>query len=298
MGTWNRGLYGNDFANDVKGTYLTVLKITQDPEKAYKYTLAEYKDDFGDDEPLFWYVLADQQLVYGILKDSVKNKAIDWIDKEGGMEKWEEEQKANKFRLTLNKLKDALILQTPQPKRIPRFVDINVWNMGDTYAIRLKREFFKEFGLFNKFVIVTKTGEGKSWKLNNALRFYPEAADICEKYPKISIIDGVFDEIPSIKEAVSFGCIEIIDGFYFKMPHKYIGLDVWDKNLAHYPKDDLVKLGVISNVDSLFPKEYLVEHRHYTDALSGWENIDLDVGKYIYTNIGYKKVGKKLNTIN
>ena len=87
MGAWGTSLYANDSTCDVRGTYTKLLENQVGSQEAYEKTLEEYKEYIGDqDEPLFWYALAETQWRVGRLMPEVKEKALHWIENDGGME--------------------------------------------------------------------------------------------------------------------------------------------------------------------------------------------------------------------
>ena len=75
MGTWSRKLYGNDYACDIKDDCVLFLSYFQNGQKAYEKLLEKYEKEFDDEEPLFWYAVADTMLKYGVLIPEVKEMA-------------------------------------------------------------------------------------------------------------------------------------------------------------------------------------------------------------------------------
>ena len=74
MGTWGHKLYDDDITNDVRESYITILKETSDNESTLKQVLDDYAKymDCPDDGPLFWFALADTMWDYGRLTEVVK----------------------------------------------------------------------------------------------------------------------------------------------------------------------------------------------------------------------------------
>ena len=84
-------------------------------QEAYDKTLENCKDFLGneDDEPLFWFALAETQWKVGKLIPEVKTKALDWLEKGGELALWNESKNSGKgWQKTLDKLRKKL--ETPQ----------------------------------------------------------------------------------------------------------------------------------------------------------------------------------------
>ena len=92
MGAWGTSLYSNDLACDIRGDYLDELKRGETNEEAtlklIKKNLCNMVD--GEDEPLFWFALADTQWNYGRLLQNVKDKALLFIESDKESERWKE----------------------------------------------------------------------------------------------------------------------------------------------------------------------------------------------------------------
>ena len=82
MGTWGAGLYQNDISDDVKAEFQQLFNEQgMNAESITEKLLEEYKPLMGvkEEEPLFWFALAETQWRYGVLKPEVKQKALEWI---------------------------------------------------------------------------------------------------------------------------------------------------------------------------------------------------------------------------
>ena len=93
----------------------------------------------GDEheEPLLWFALAETQWKVGRLVPEVKDKALEWIKKNGGLEPWlEEGGKGTGWHKTLEKLKQKLESPMPAEKKIkkPERIDMH----GDTGTVHLE----------------------------------------------------------------------------------------------------------------------------------------------------------------
>ena len=80
MGAWGTALYSNDTASDIRGDYVDLLRRGNSNEEALKKLMEKNRYCIGDEEeePLFWYALADTLWNYGRLTPEVKER-IDQI---------------------------------------------------------------------------------------------------------------------------------------------------------------------------------------------------------------------------
>lgn len=188
MGFWNATLYSNDTTQDVRDTYIDYLKKHVCDEMAYQNTYDEYRELIGtEEEPLFWYAMADVQWNVGRLTPEVKAQALKWINIEGGMSMWEEHPHlSKKWRETLQKLCSKLETPVPNRKKYPKpreFVK-NPWNVGDVYAYQFHTKEAEENGLYGKYILMQKIGN---------VEFYAGSV-----FSVIQIYDCVFENIPEL----------------------------------------------------------------------------------------------------
>ena len=87
MGAWGTTLYENDTTSDIRDTYMGYLKDQLSNEEALEKTLVEYQELLGDEDEefLLWYALAETQWKVGRLTQEIKEKALEWIAKDGGV---------------------------------------------------------------------------------------------------------------------------------------------------------------------------------------------------------------------
>ena len=92
MGAWGSSLYANDTTADIRDCYMKHLQNQLSNQEAYEKILEIFGGYIGDsdDEPLFWYALAETQWKTGRLMPEVKTKALEWVEKGGGLELCEE----------------------------------------------------------------------------------------------------------------------------------------------------------------------------------------------------------------
>ncbi|NLD47062.1 MAG: hypothetical protein GX660_07665 [Clostridiaceae bacterium] len=191
MGTWGTGLYANDSTCDVRDSYMQLLQEGLSNTEAYEKTLEKYREYIGDqDEPLFWFALAETQWRMGCLIPEVKEKALEWIENDGGLELWKESDGGGTgWKKTLQNLRLKLLTTMPPEKkiRIPQIVNNNLWNVNDVYAYQFNGEGSEKHGFKGKYMLIQKIGEG--------MREFPR-----ELAMRIHVVDRVFDELPTLED--------------------------------------------------------------------------------------------------
>lgn len=145
MGAWGKRLYDNDYACDVKESYIKFLREEQNYEKATDRLFNYYEESTDDQEDgqIFYLVLADVQWDYGFLKRKYKEKAlriISQIDKE---------------LINTSTLKEKLNRQIPKLKMPKKIIKKDmIWQIGDIYAYKMISEDAKKINLYNKYVLI------------------------------------------------------------------------------------------------------------------------------------------------
>lgn len=308
MGTWGTSLYANDSICDVRDAYLGFLEKQASNQEAYEKTLEKYKEYIGDqDEPLFWFALAETQWRVGRLMPEVKEKALGWMEKDGGLELWEESKdKDVRWEKTLEKLHVKLESEQPKEKRF-RKINIpfqNPWNLNDVYAYRVHKKCVHEdeAAVYGKYILMQKIGEGI-------------CSDSDDTIMRIQIFDRLFDEVPSFDDA-----LETIRNYQllpFSNPldqrrryrQRLLGKpDPFDMSQAvcifnplkmsalleqyynpSYPKDEAT---YICTVDSPPNKQHERTDGNATAILT-WDEIHYKIGRMfaLWKNIGYDVIG-------
>jgi len=192
MGTWSSALYGNDSTCDVRGSYLGFLEEGLSSKEAYEKTLEKNKEYIGDqDEPLFWYALADTQWKVGRLTPEVKAKALEWIAKDGGIELWKESKAGGSgWKKTLETLKVKLESPMPPEKKIrkPAVIDMDFWSLNDIYAYQFHEDEYREYGTCGKYMLIQKiASEDSGWG--------PSGVKM-----RVHVFDKLFDKLPTIDD--------------------------------------------------------------------------------------------------
>jgi hypothetical protein len=258
MGAWGSGLYANDTTCDVRDTYIKLIQDQLSNTDAYQTILNKCNEYIGsDDEPFFWYALADTQWQLGRLNSEVKEKALEWINNDGGLELWEESKtKGAGWKKTLKKLKSKLESPMPKEKNIRKTVEFvrNPWNIGDMYAYQFHTEIAEKRGLFGKYIVFQKLSD-EEWYDNWILSV-------------VQIFDCVFDTLPTTRDVAGVRILPIISSDIKELQHKeppqfyetYFksflkAIMIYSKK-AHYPKKYLFFIGnqSVSEIDNHYSK--------------------------------------------
>lgn len=167
MGAWGAGLYQDDVACDVKEYYTECLR--DDDESAEDKTLDYFEDELNDDEncAVVWFALADTQWKYGRLSETVKSKALEYIDNGINLQLWADEdiKLYSKREKVLADLKEKLLSPMPAKKKLRKpHVFTCSWNIGDVFAYQLKSDLAKEKGVFGKWLVMQKVNQADNLK--------------------------------------------------------------------------------------------------------------------------------------
>ena len=170
MGTWGAGLYQNDISDDVRTEFQELFNEQgMNAESITEKLLEEYKPLMGvkEEEPLFWFALAETQWRYGVLMPEVKQKALEWIKRNPELQDVQIIDKKTahkKWPVTLQKLEEKL--NSPMPKerkpkkKKPRQVIWPCdWNVGDVYAYPLENDKAREKGLNGRYLLIRMIDE-------------------------------------------------------------------------------------------------------------------------------------------
>ncbi|QEH67730.1 hypothetical protein [Cellulosilyticum sp. WCF-2] len=163
MGTWGTGLYSNDLALDLKGTYMRLLKEGKTKEEVERLTIEQYEDTMEcededeDDETIdAWLVLADLEWKYGRLSERVKARALGYLETGKGLEAWEECSNTDykKREQVLEQLREKLLSPMPAEKkiRVPKPYECE-WKLGDVFAYQFTSDYSKKKGVENHYMV-------------------------------------------------------------------------------------------------------------------------------------------------
>ena len=117
---WGSGLYSNKTARDVRAIYQKYLANNMGAQEAYTNTQQDCFEYLWDEDecPLFWYALAHTQWKANHLLPEVKEKALYWLERNGGVDAWlETPDKGKAWKKTLAKLQKQLTSSPEKHRR-------------------------------------------------------------------------------------------------------------------------------------------------------------------------------------
>ncbi len=188
MGTWGVGLYSDDSTADLRGNYVDCLKRGKTNEEALRIVFEKDRPEPGsEDEPAFWYALADMLWNYGRLTPEIKEKALYYLENIPEDDRWDSPKTWEKRKQVLAKLKEKLLTNQPPEKKVRPYVYYRCpWKLGDVFAYQMHKEVSEKNGLKGKYIVFRKITETWTW---------PD--DII---PVIQLYKWIGDEIPTLDE--------------------------------------------------------------------------------------------------
>ena len=267
MGAWGTSLYANDSASDIRGDYVDKLKRGKTNEEATKELIDANRDIMGDteEEPLFWFALADTQWNYGRLLPEIKEKALFYLSQDEELERWKEsgEKQLNAWKKTLETLKEKLESPQPPAKKVSKYRLYQCkWKLGDIFAYRFTSSYSKEKGFEGKYVVFRKVSEDVWWPGHII--------------PVVQVYKWIGDDVPSIDKLSNF---DLLPAFYSpsvfnKFPNKVLEykIKLISESEKNIPKENLTFLGNLLGDD-------LIPFRGY-DYWTGYYPIGWESSKY------------------
>ncbi len=263
MGAWGTSLYSNDTVCDIRGDYADKLKRGKTNEEATQELINENQDILGDieEEPLFWFALADTQWNYGRLLPEVKEKAIYFLEQEEELERWQDSGKKqiDAWKKSLASLRKKLEMSQPPEKKVSKYRLYQCkWQLGDVFAYRFSSDYSREKGFAGKYTAFRKVSESTWWPGHII--------------PVVQVYKLISNSLPSINYLSE---IEILPPFYPKMMKNNTN-QMRDRRIClitesdrSIPQANLTKIGNLPGKD-LVPfqgHEYLTEYINV-----GWES--------------------------
>ncbi len=250
MGAWGTSLYANDSASDIRGDYVDKLRRGKTNEEVTEELIEDNRCIFGDgeEEPLFWFALADTQWNYGRLLPEVKDKALYFLSQDTELERWREsgEKQLEAWMETLDKLREKLNSEPPPPKKVSKYRLYNCkWNLGDTFAYCFDSEYSEQKGFYKQYVIFRKISEDNWWPGHIV--------------PVVQVYKWIGESIPPIEDLSNMSLLE--QSFYPSVLKKYPDkkreylIELLSTSERVIPKKNLKYLGNVPGQDLLSFKE-------------------------------------------
>lgn len=250
MGTWNCSINGNDTAQDLISDYRAAFyynDVDVALQKIFDY-VNSYLDE--DEMPDFIYSLADFMWKKGILTDEIKNKAIEMIDSNNGMEIWEESGKKiyDKRQKVLKDFKEKLLSPQPPKKKINLGMNITpIFNEGDIITFKIKTadldcskysrydtSNIKDYN--NKYIVLRKVYDDISYTS-------PIEPNVKDTWAVFQIVPHFFDNQPSIDDV----------NIYLEKELSCKDMIETESNMYYFRKKDYTLLG---NIKPKMVKDY------------------------------------------
>lgn len=240
MGTWGTGLYSNDSACDIRGDYIDKLKRGKTNDEATQELINSNRDIMGDveEEPLFWFALADTQWNYGRLLPKVKEKALYFLSQDKELQRWKEsgERQLTSWIKTLDTLKEKLESPQPPEKKVYKYRLYRCkWHFGDVYAYRFSGNYSKEKGFYEKYTVFRKVSEYSWWPGHIV--------------PVVQVYKWVGDNVPSLDELSSFGILPTSYDLDLSPEESPDGILLISESDKAIPKNNLMFLGNLPGND-------------------------------------------------
>jgi len=142
MGAWGAGLFSDDLALDVRGTWEDHLNETGDGADATRRTVESFASsaEDPDERATFWIALAMTQWKWGRLEEHVRARAVALIDSGDGLRGWQDADPRllPKRRAALAKARATLASPPPPAERIrKRRPEVTPFELGDLVELRL-----------------------------------------------------------------------------------------------------------------------------------------------------------------
>jgi len=271
MGTWGTSLFANDSASDIRGEYIDSLRRGKTNEEITEALINHNQDIMGDvdEEPIFWFALADTQWNYGRLLPSVKEKALQFISQNLDNEIWKEagENQLKEWQDTLKKLKNKLLSPPPPIRKVSAYRLYKCkWSFGDVFAYRLCGEYSKEKGFYGQYIVFRKVTENIMWPGHIV--------------PTVHIYNWIGTEIPSLEQIEKMELLPskfwpIAFVKYPNMKKEYL-FDLLTSSEKSIPKDKLTFLANLKGNDLFTNPIYNYPEQTYYVGYAGieWKNFE------------------------
>ena len=164
MGTWGRGLYGNDTTCDVRDRFKKLLQDGFTAQEASDMLIGEFAEELANEleRPLVWIALADTAWKLGRLMPEGKEKALAAIEDYIQILKTNTGYDMDEMSVRpseIERVRELLLSPMRPPVPIPkkRVADYS-GGIGDVYAYKLKSPVATVLGLQNEYYVFHTVG--------------------------------------------------------------------------------------------------------------------------------------------
>lgn len=280
MGSWDVKLYSIDTALDIKDDYIDQLKRGKTNEQVTGDLIAQSQDLLADEEEAaeFWFALADTQWKYGRLVPHVREKALEYLERQEHLKRWKEagEKQYNARIKVLEDLKTELLSPMPPEKNVSQYRLYKCqWKIGDVFAYKFESDYSKEKGFYGKYILFRKVDEDTWWPGHVV--------------PVVHVYKWIGNDVPNISIIKKLPCLP---QFYKPIAYKNIQSDkilyrmtLLNTSKRVIPTNNLYLLGNLQDVN--FSKKYKNERmnsyecywkdfeQYIIDDYINWEKINI-----------------------
>lgn len=205
MGTWSAGITGNDTALDMIEEYkvaFSYFDVSTGLQKLDQFVRSNFDESDEDEWCAYFYSLADFMWKNGILTDEIRDKAVQMVDSDFGMETWREAGSEKQRRKELAKFREKITSPQCAPKKIKisHIHPDDIFENGEVIAIQLKTSGKKyrpnypcdpisdeEFLSYdNKYVIIQKA-------YSKEQHFSGVMPELCDRTAVFVLFKGIYD---------------------------------------------------------------------------------------------------------
>ena len=175
-------IFGNDMAMDVKADFDALYGIGKSLDEIHEYIFSYQPDDDDEDACAYWSALALIEWEYGILEETIKNKAISIIKNHNNYYLYDNAKNQKARQEELAKLVTILSKSNESPRKPKKtYIYRCPYKVGDVLALPIK----------NKYVYLHISSITRKKKKIKEL----EGDDMCVK-----VFDKVSDSLLTIDE--------------------------------------------------------------------------------------------------
>ena len=254
MGTWSAGITGNDTALDMIEEYkvaFSYFDVSTGLQKLDQFVRSNFDESDEDEWCAYFYSLADFMWKNGILTDEIRDKAVQMVDSDFGMETWREAGSEKQRRKELAKFRERITSPQCAPKKIKisHIHPDDIFEDGEVIAIQLKTSGKKympnypcdpipdeEFLSYdNKYVIIQKA-------YSKEQHFSGVMPELCDRTAVFVLFKGIYDSPEDVDitklEKADFKCDDSVLVSFFEH----------ESSLFHFKKRGYKIIGKIDPV--------------------------------------------------